>query len=501
MSDTLLFDHHIGRVKRLARIRALNQGILTAALLFLCAYTALDVFRRFVDQTFSMTPTLYAALAAGAGLAAILAAALNRRPFATILIDIDSRLRLRDRLSTAYEYRANGTSSVLLDLLVADAGQRLSALDRRQMLPFRWSWLHTAILIMLLLNAAVLGLDALLPEPEIAAPLNPEISEQIQRALERYAQQPEPVERDPETPRKQQQDLQQRLRHMTRQLEQQQLTRKQAMESVQKSLKEIQSQRDQLTEELGSNLQALDGIREIPIPNLSNAQQFSLQQSHKMQKMLSEALGGDLPPDVQESLAMLQHYNALESTLQDIAKHLATPEQQSSSGSETAQNQRGQQRPGSGQAGPGENDTPGSGQHRDDSDALSGQLPNGENRMADGQPGNQRMPGIEGENAKDQPGAANPGHSPGDGRQNPPSPLERSPQAPQQERMAPSKKADYNAQIRSVTRIGEAALPEQTVERAYEQDVEDVLHKEDMPPNYREYIKTYFLSIGLTERE
>ncbi len=67
--------------------------------------------------------------------------------------------------------------------------------------------------------------------------------------------------------------------------------------------------------------------------------------------------------------------------------------------------------------------------------------------------------------------------------------------------MAPSKKAEYNTHIRSVTTIGEAAVPQEDVGRAYERELEHVLQKEDMPLNYREYIKTYFLSIGLASDE
>jgi hypothetical protein len=55
----------------------------------------------------------------------------------------------------------------------------------------------------------------------------------------------------------------------------------------------------------------------------------------------------------------------------------------------------------------------------------------------------------------------------------------------------------YNAQVRSLTSIGKPEVDEGEILRHYEQEIEEVLQKEDMPLNYREYIKTYFLSIGL----
>jgi hypothetical protein len=64
--------------------------------------------------------------------------------------------------------------------------------------------------------------------------------------------------------------------------------------------------------------------------------------------------------------------------------------------------------------------------------------------------------------------------------------------------MAPSKKPEYNAPIRTVTTIGAANVPEEDVMRVYERELESILQKEDIPLNYREYIKTYFMSIGVT---
>jgi hypothetical protein len=49
--------------------------------------------------------------------------------------------------------------------------------------------------------------------------------------------------------------------------------------------------------------------------------------------------------------------------------------------------------------------------------------------------------------------------------------------------------------------IGNAKVKEEDVIRPYRQELESVLQKEDIPLNYREYIKSYFLSIGLKKEE
>jgi hypothetical protein len=59
----------------------------------------------------------------------------------------------------------------------------------------------------------------------------------------------------------------------------------------------------------------------------------------------------------------------------------------------------------------------------------------------------------------------------------------------------PEKK--YRLHIRSLSAIGESKLKEENIIQTYQQEIENILQKEDIPLNYREYIKHYFISIGL----
>ncbi|MCP4403889.1 MAG: hypothetical protein GY801_42110, partial [bacterium] len=86
-----------------------------------------------------------------------------------------------------------------------------------------------------------------------------------------------------------------------------------------------------------------------------------------------------------------------------------------------------------------------------------------------------------------------------DGEEYPPSAPETSKNPVQQDKIRSPEQEQYNVHIRSVTEIGKARLPEVEPARPYRQEVESVLQQEEMPLNYREYIKNYFLSIGLTE--
>ena len=55
--------------------------------------------------------------------------------------------------------------------------------------------------------------------------------------------------------------------------------------------------------------------------------------------------------------------------------------------------------------------------------------------------------------------------------------------------------------IRSLTTIGKADMEMEEVIRPYRRELESILKKEDIPLNYREYIRNYFLSIGLRGEE
>ena len=56
---------------------------------------------------------------------------------------------------------------------------------------------------------------------------------------------------------------------------------------------------------------------------------------------------------------------------------------------------------------------------------------------------------------------------------------------------------DYRVHIRALTGIGAARVPTEDVMRPYRRALESVLTKEHLPPDRRDLIKGYFLSIGL----
>jgi len=79
--------------------------------------------------------------------------------------------------------------------------------------------------------------------------------------------------------------------------------------------------------------------------------------------------------------------------------------------------------------------------------------------------------------------------------------LETNPSGAIQDRSASSPAKTYLIHIRALTDVGEARLKEEEVFQTYRKEVEGILQKEDIPLNYREYIKNYFISIGMNTEE
>ena len=56
---------------------------------------------------------------------------------------------------------------------------------------------------------------------------------------------------------------------------------------------------------------------------------------------------------------------------------------------------------------------------------------------------------------------------------------------------------NFHVHIRSLAAMRGSKLKAADITRPYRKEIESILAKEDIPLNYREYIKNYFLSIGL----
>ncbi len=79
--------------------------------------------------------------------------------------------------------------------------------------------------------------------------------------------------------------------------------------------------------------------------------------------------------------------------------------------------------------------------------------------------------------------------------------LEKTQRPASQDKPASSPAKTYLIHVRALTDRGEARVKEEDILRTYRQEVESILQKEDIPVNYRAYIKNYFISIGINTEE
>jgi len=85
----------------------------------------------------------------------IVFAFVRRSDFLNVLIDIDNRLKLQERVSTAYEYQKSGAKSGISGLLMQDAAEKLHQLSHKQIFPANFTVLHLALILMVITNVAL----------------------------------------------------------------------------------------------------------------------------------------------------------------------------------------------------------------------------------------------------------------------------------------------------------------------------------------------------------
>ena len=79
--------------------------------------------------------------------------------------------------------------------------------------------------------------------------------------------------------------------------------------------------------------------------------------------------------------------------------------------------------------------------------------------------------------------------------------IEKTQRLATQDKLASAPAKTYLLHIRTLTDKGEARVEEEEILRTYRREVESILQKENIPVNYREYIKNYFISIGINTEE
>ena len=135
MSGEILFISQIAKIKRRVVIHAIHRIVLNAALIFLSISTFFIILIKAGISDYHINGTWYFVSSGISLSAALFIGLVTRSNLLNVLIDIDRRLKLQDRLSTAYEYLKFKKKTEFSDLLMNDAAAKLHQINRQQLMP------------------------------------------------------------------------------------------------------------------------------------------------------------------------------------------------------------------------------------------------------------------------------------------------------------------------------------------------------------------------------
>ena len=495
MAAEASFASQISKIKRRVAFLAICRVLVHGSTIFLAVGIVYFILNLAGIANHRIAGTGYV-LALGLCLSTALIIGFARRSkFFDILIDIDRRLGLQDRVSTAYEYLKFKKKTGFSELLVNDAAIKLQQISKQQLLPARFSLLHLLTIILLSINIVLYS--GIFYKPEFN-PTRGELEKMdaagrlvndymIKRIGDKTAPQSKPRSGHAK-----------KIKQFSDKLNDRSKSFEQRFGALTGFLQEIEGEQARLAQELSTRLDSA-AIEQLPIPKTPDLTNLSSSQLEKLKQLLSTALNNQLPDSISENIESLQELESMETLLSRIIDDLNTSRGKTddavqAAGAEGEQTSQSAQKPENQSAEPG------------------GQYPMAQFSARSPKPGDRVEQGnfADGPASEDnlQDGVEPPqGHSDtaGKAKSNREShksrEIEKTQNTASQDKPAPSPAKTYLIHIRALTDMGEAGVEEEEILRTYRKEVESVLKKEDIPVNYREYIKNYFLSIGMNTEE
>ncbi len=488
MNARSVFLKGIRDIQRIFRLHTFKRLLENAALIFLCLYTISSLMHWFGLTMLRVPGFLYLAIGLSLMGAAVLAWS-GRKPLYSRLIEIDTAFNLQDRISTAYEYLHKGKETGLFDLLIRDAGQKISEIDKKKIFPRKPTWIHILLGLLILTNL----LMAAFKNPfVIEAPdaVDPATLDKIRLAIKQYSSSPSGKESQPKEILSDR--VKTRMTGLSNMLENPPIHRERLSEMVHNALKTIQSDKIARARDLVKEL-GLDAIEEVAVQQIQQAGTLTHFQLKKLNELLKRMFEDQIPEAVVEDLAVLDEHHRLEAYLDQILDELEKGSvRQSAPKDETAD---GAERSASGEdtASKNRSDLKEQGSSAKGSDANRRASTAATDRASSGKDGLQEEM-EEGENGT---GPSSAGLAKSEAPSGSPYEPDRLRGSAVQDKTASAEGAEISVLIRSLTAIGKAKVEKQQIVRDYQQAVESVLQKEGIPLNYKSYIRNYFLSIGL----
>lgn len=494
MSAEALFVSQISKLKRRLVIKAVQRTLLNAALTFVAICTILIIIEKAGLTKYGAYRSWVILLIGFSLFVGLLTAFLKKKDFLAFLIDIDTRLKLKDRLSTAYEYQKFGKKSDLSDLLMEDATDTLRQLSTQQLFPAKFSFLHLLFILLILVNVALYSSDFLLSNNKSTRNDQYQL-EKISTLLRNYSE--SRIEGQKEKKTRRHNVYSKKLGNLSNKLNDRSLTQDQLFTAINRFLKEVQGEQTRLTNELGAQLKAVR-IEEMPISKIPTLRNLSASEFEKLKMLLNRIPNNQIPDSIHQDIETLQELYRLEKLLSQIiddinedkfgTEALAGSDRRETRGSQYMNDLKKDR-----------DHTQRSKADREFSSIKRDREDTNRQRGSYQSRGNSRD--LQDEFGSREGYSSLAGREKSTGKKKSSNELEKSSGPGIQDKMISSQVESYRIHIRSLTAIGESRLKEEDIIRTYQQEIEGILQKEDIPSNYREYIKHYFISIGLKTEE
>ena len=494
MNETRQFHHQLNRLRRLILLHATARLILAGSAFGLGAYTLAEFMTgvwHLPVREHPLFPPIFLSVTVGG---AVLDAFLTRTRLHPLFIELDRRLKLHDQLSTAHEYATQPTPSIFTRLLFTEAGRRLAQLRYAQVFPFAWSILHVLLIGFVLLHLAwflwqrlpMQASDAPAARASVQSTTPPaELPPADEAAPDfRHVTPTPPMPQEPFAPTPPPPD---------------EIAARDALpEAGDPSLKPVESDQTASDGQTGTALAATQ-INTVAVQQVPRANELAAAERERLQQLLQDLAQGRNPaPDEREAGSQDQNYQAENRAPNggDDGETDGESDETGNSGDQGAPNER--RATARGQQGQPTAETPQTdgqdqsqqgGQDGGNTFSTAAELPSG------GSDQQAREQADRPNNATD---TSAPGRNKGDGSKYPIAPIQRSHGPVLADTLPTSSQGEYALSIRALTSAGAAALPAEELTRPYRQEIESILQQEALPANYREYIKNYFLAIGLT---
>ncbi len=415
----------------------------------------------------------------------------KRRRFIDELIDIDARLALKSRLSTAYEYYRSNRKTFFGDVLIKEVCHLLQILKPKELfpkIPIRNHLLVLGFIILFLFVFLSNITPSYLTTGGVEDPKLQAVSLKIKDFIKRESQIPE--SKDP-----QRNEITRDLEDILNKVDERTMDRDAFVKSVQTMGKAVIAEQTNIAQRIRETLNPGD-IENTPELKPFDDATFKNDELERMTDVLKELFQGMIPESVMSDMARLEQNRRLEDFLNEILSDL-----QAGRAFEVVPMTASEKKEAS-------IDYAIPKQEKETADSSTVLADSGTQTVLMNRPGSPIMEqggadSSDMETPNRNSGEPNPaaGDARATGKQMAPYPLESSKGVKIREKGIPLEGERYSAQVRSLATIGTVKMSETEILKTYEKEIEDILQKEDIPLNYRTYIKNYFLHIGIGKEE